>query len=91
MLIKHCTCETCEVGLGGCEAGWEIKRVLLSPLPIAGLSGGAELSNASSWVVGVSSSLGEDSRSCKCNQRVWSLIVCTILNSYCSGFAVHSV
>ena len=65
MQIKHYTCVAC-----GVEAGWEIRRALLIPLPMAGISGGAELTNASSWVVGVGSSLGEDSCSCKCSQSM---------------------
>lgn len=67
ILIKHCTCMVCGVSLGEWEAGLEIWRALLSPLPMAGMSGWAELSNVSSWIVGIGSSL-EDSCSCKYKQ-----------------------
>lgn len=78
----------CGVGLSKWEAGWEIRRALLSPLPMAGLSGWAEQSNDSFWVVGVGeeSSIGEDGCSCKCNKRVWPRTVQMILNGWYSVY-----
>ena len=71
-MIKHHTWVGCGVGLSEWEASWEIRRALLSPLPMAGLSGGAKLSSDSFWGVGVGvgagSSIGEGGCSCKCNK-----------------------
>ena len=84
----HHTWVACGVCLSKWEAGWEIRRALLSPLPMAGLSGWAELSNDSFWVVGVGveSSIGEDGCSCKCNKRVWPRTVQMILNGWYSVY-----
>ena len=83
-LVTSCTCVVGGVGWDAGGEGWEVKRALVSPLPMAGMRDG--VSDASSlWEAGVEgSSLGGDCCSCKCNHRhivistVYLLIPCAV-------------